>query len=141
MTQIKIKRAYETPNAEDGMRLLVDRIWPRGLIRDRALIEAWLKEVAPSHGLRRWFGHDPANWQEFRNRYFAELANCGAVAELEQMLGPVSKATLLFAAKDVEHNNAVVLREVLARRAESSSGSQARGRTTGELEPTPHDRR
>jgi uncharacterized protein YeaO (DUF488 family) len=115
MTLIKIKRAYEPPDPKDGMRVLVDRLWPRGLSRDAAKIDAWLKDVAPSDGLRRWFNHDPSRWREFRRRYREELAECAAFVELQQALEPVPKATLLFAARDVDHNNAVVLREELAR--------------------------
>jgi uncharacterized protein YeaO (DUF488 family) len=117
MTRVKIKRAYEPPDPKDGMRVLVDRLWPRGLSRDAATIDAWLKDVAPSDGLRRWFNHDPSRWGEFRRRYHEELADCDALAELQQALESVPKATLLFAARDVAHNNAVVLREELARRS------------------------
>ena len=115
MTGLNIKCAYEPPNPQDGMRILVDRLWPRGLSRDSAKIDAWLKDVAPSDGLRRWFNHDPSRWREFRRRYREELTDCAALAELQQALASVPKATLLFAAKDVAHNNAVVLREELAR--------------------------
>ncbi|HXY57157.1 MAG TPA: DUF488 family protein [Methylocystis sp.] len=116
MRQIQIKRVYEPPVPEDGRRILVDRIWPRGLSRVAARVDYWLKEVAPSDELRRWFNHDPARWREFRGRYRVELANCAALAELQRMLEPIPQATLLFAAKDVAHNNAVVLREELTRR-------------------------
>ena len=91
----------------------MDRLWPRGIARDKAQIDDWLKEIAPSDSLRRWFGHDPAKWEEFRARYEAELQNQGA---LLAKLGEEAKAgtvTLLFAAKDAEHNNAVVLKEFL----------------------------
>ena len=115
MTQIEIKRAYEPPDPNDGKRILVDRLWPRGLSRDAAKIDVWLKDVAPSDGLRRWFNHDPSRWREFRRRYREELAECAALAELRQALQTVPKATLLFAARDVAHNNAVVLWEKLAR--------------------------
>ncbi len=114
MTRITIKRAYEPPDPEDGMRVLVDRLWPRGLSRDAARIDAWPKDVAPSNELRRWFNHDPSRWDEFRRRYREELADGAALAELQQAVGSVPKATLLFAARDVAHNNAVVLRETLA---------------------------
>ena len=123
MKEIQIKRVYEGPDSGDGRRVLVDRLWPRGLRRDAAKVDSWLKEVAPSDGLRRWFNHDPAKWREFRRRYMAELTDCEAFAELEQTLESVPKATLLFAAKDVDHNNAVVLREELIRRSAALKSS------------------
>jgi uncharacterized protein YeaO (DUF488 family) len=115
MAQIEIKHAYEPPASQDGKRVLVDRLWPRGLNRDAAKIDAWIKDVAPSAELRRWFNHDPSRWREFRRRYREELAECAAFAELQQKLQSVPKVTLLFAARDVAHNNAVVLRDQLAR--------------------------
>ncbi len=111
--QVQLKRAYDPPNAGDGKRILVDRLWPRGLARADAAIDGWLKELAPSNELRRWFGHDPAKWPEFKRRYFEELAKSHALEELLAMARAQSKVTLLFAAKDVEHNNAAALREAL----------------------------
>ena len=110
-----IKRAYEEPAPEDGTRVLVDRLWPRGLARERARIDVWLKDVAPSAELRRWYGHDPERFAEFRSRYKAELARepaRTALATLRELTrrGPV---TLVFAAKDGDHSNASVLREAL----------------------------
>lgn len=110
---IRSKRVYDEPAAEDGKRILVDRLWPRGISKDAARIDEWLKEIAPSDELRKWFGHDPARWDEFRERYRRELE---AKAELlEQLRGLAKKGTvtLLFAAKDEAHNNAVVLKEML----------------------------
>ncbi len=110
---IHLKRAYEAPAPGDGQRLLVDGLWPRGLSKERLEAEAWLKALAPSTGLRKWFGHDPARWDAFRARYFAELAaNPEALAQLRGYLarGPV---TLLYGARDEEHNNAVALRDYL----------------------------
>lgn len=110
---IHLKRAYEAPEAGDGQRLLVDGLWPRGLRKETLEAEAWLKALAPSTALRQWFGHDPARWDGFRARYFAELeANPEALARLRGYLvrGPV---TLLYAARDEEHNNAVALRDYL----------------------------
>ncbi|GAB3511158.1 DUF488 domain-containing protein [Pseudoxanthomonas daejeonensis] len=110
---IHLKRAYEEPEAGDGQRLLVDGLWPRGLRKETLQAEAWLKALAPSTALRKWFGHDPARWDGFRTRYFAELeANPEALARLRGYLvrGPV---TLLYAAHDEEHNNAVALRDYL----------------------------
>ena len=115
MTRIRLKRAYDPPSPDDGVRILVDRLWPRGLARDAAKVDHWLKEVAPSAELRRWFGHDPDRWPEFRKRYRAELArNAAAVAALRELMKGARPATLLFAAKDAAHNNAVALKEFLA---------------------------
>jgi uncharacterized protein YeaO (DUF488 family) len=100
---------------ETGRRVLVDRLWPRGLRREKAQIDAWLKELAPSGELRRWFAHDPAKWAEFRKRYRAELARNPAFATLCEMARSTGTVTLLFAAKDAEHNNALVLGEMLRR--------------------------
>jgi uncharacterized protein YeaO (DUF488 family)/alkylated DNA nucleotide flippase Atl1 len=111
---IAVKRVYDPPSRTDGTRVLVDRLWPRGIAKAKARVDAWLKEVGPSTALRTWFGHDPARWTEFQRRYHRELANSGAarsVADLARR-GPI---TLLFAAKDAEHNNAVALRGYLAR--------------------------
>lgn len=112
MSEIQVKRAYDPPAASDGMRVLVDRLWPRGLKREDAKIDLWLKDVAPSADLRRWFGHDPARWPGFQERYRAELAGNAALDELRATVKHHKRVTLLFAAKDTEHNNAVVLRAV-----------------------------
>lgn len=113
---IQVKRAYDPPAPEDGYRVLVDRLWPRGLSKERAAVGEWLREAAPSTDLRRWFGHDPARWDEFRCRYAAELAAPAAreaVARL-RALAAGGKITLLYAASDKVHNNAVALAEYLA---------------------------
>jgi uncharacterized protein YeaO (DUF488 family) len=113
------KRVYEEPEPGDGVRVLVDRLWPRGLSKERARVDVWLKDVAPSRDLRVWFGHDPAKFSEFRRRYAAELAEepgRAAFAELREM-ARAQHVTLVFAAHDTEHCNAVVLRELLARPA------------------------
>lgn len=110
---IQIKRVYEAPSDTDGQRVLVDRIWPRGVSKAEADLTLWLKEVAPTTALRQWFGHDPARWAEFRKRYRAELdANPEAVATL-RALAAKGKLTLLYGAHDTEHNQAVVLAEYL----------------------------
>jgi len=112
---IHIKRVYDHPDAQDGVRILVDRLWPRGLSKENARIDQWIKDVAPSNELRSWFGHDPAKWTEFVRRYHAELAaNPAAVAALRQQLAH-GHATLLFGAKDADHNNAVALKAYLER--------------------------
>ncbi len=106
---ISIKRVYEPPSAADGRRILVDRLWPRGLSRQAASLTLWMKEIAPSEELRRWFGHDPQLWPEFQRRYAAELdANPAAVAKLRGLLGD-GPATLVYAAHDVDHSNATAL--------------------------------
>jgi len=112
---IHLKRAYEDPAPSDGQRLLVDGLWPRGVSKEDLRAEAWLRALAPSTALRKWFGHDPARWDGFRERYFAELeANPEALSQLRGYLarGPV---TLLYGARDEEHNNAVALRDYLLR--------------------------
>ncbi len=112
---VRLKRAYEPPSPDDGTRVLVDRLWPRGLRKADAAIEVWLKDVAPSHELRRWFGHDPGRWTEFRRRYKAELSrNTEALAELRS-LRRRGRLTLVYSAHDEAHNQAVVLKELLKR--------------------------
>ncbi len=113
--QIKLKRVYETPEPEDGQRVLIDRLWPRGLKREDARLDEWLREIAPSDELRRWFGHDPARWEEFQARYRRELEDAGHQAALEKLRERAQRGplTLLFAAKDTEHCNAQVLRALL----------------------------
>lgn len=113
---IQVRRVYAPPGRNDGCRVLVDRIWPRGLSREAARIDAWLKEIAPSDGLRKWFGHDPEKWTEFRRRYFAELEeNEDALAQLVGMARG-ERLTLVYGAKDEEHNNAVALKDYLEKR-------------------------
>jgi uncharacterized protein YeaO (DUF488 family) len=110
---IKIKRVYELYDSGDGNRILIDRLWPRGLTKDKAKIDLWLKDIAPSAALRKWFGHDPEKWPEFQRRYKNELdANKESVETLRTQLkaGP---ATLVYGAKDEQHNDAVVLAEYL----------------------------
>jgi uncharacterized protein YeaO (DUF488 family) len=113
---IKLKRVYAAKAVADGARLLVDRIWPRGLSKDRAALDAWLKEVAPSTELRHRFNHEPDRWEDFCKRYIVELRQ--KEEEVDQVLGFAEKGTvtLLYAARDDEHNNAVVLRDFLIKR-------------------------
>lgn len=109
-----LKRAYDPPEKADGTRILVDRVWPRGISKSTAKLDAWLKDAAPSTALRKWFGHDPKRWMEFRERYRAELKeNPEAMRELRKAIGN-GPATLVYGAKDTEHNQAVVLQELLA---------------------------
>jgi len=113
---IRIKRVYEEPSEEDGTRILVDRLWPRGLTKEKAHVDLWLKEIAPSNDLRKWFSHDPAKWSEFKTRYQAELKhNPEQMALLHQAIAKAT-ATLLYGAKDTDHNQAVALLEVLNRK-------------------------
>ena len=107
-----LKRVYEPATSADGMRILVDRLWPRGLSKDKAKVDHWLKEVAPSTELRKWFGHDPEKWAEFQKRYRAELQGNPVLAEL-RALSAQGAVTLLYAARDEAHNEAVVLQKLL----------------------------
>ena len=109
---VMLKRVYEPATSADGKRILVDRLWPRGLSKDKAKVDHWLKEVAPSTALRQWFGHDPEKWAEFQTRYRAELKSNPALDEL-RTLSAQGNVTLLYAARDQEHNEAVVLQKIL----------------------------
>lgn len=109
---VALKRAYDSPSPEDGKRVLVDRLWPRGVSKAEAHIDLWLKDVAPSTDLRKWFAHDPAKWVEFERRYRAELAKNPALEELRELVATHS-VTLVYGAKDTEHNQAVVLQRLL----------------------------
>src|SRR3954453_21579028 len=110
---IRLKRAYEPPAVTDGTRVLVDRLWPRGLTKKEAAIDRWLREIAPSTELRRWFGHDPGRWHEFQRRYAVELEHHGELMDELVRLARQGTLTLIFGARDEEHNDAVVLRELL----------------------------
>lgn len=115
--RLSIKRVYDPPSAEDGARVLVDRIWPRGVSRDEAQLTAWLKDLAPTTALRQWFGHDPARFEEFQSRYQAELEQKGEGLAKLRAFAERGKVTLLYAAKDEAHNNAVVLADYLEGKA------------------------
>jgi uncharacterized protein YeaO (DUF488 family) len=110
---IKLKRVYEKPEPADGTRILVDRLWPRGLSKAKAKLDLWLKEIAPSTELRKWFGHDPNKWRGFRQRYKSELKGHGEQIALIKSKARSGAVTLLYAARDQEHNEAVVLTELL----------------------------
>jgi uncharacterized protein YeaO (DUF488 family) len=111
---VALKRAYDPPARTDGKRILIDRLWPRGVSKAKAGIDLWLRDVAPSTELRKWFGHDPEKWPEFRKRYRAELKDSPALAELKA-LARKGRITLVYAAKDELHNDAVVLKAILDR--------------------------
>jgi uncharacterized protein YeaO (DUF488 family) len=116
---IRIKRIYDTPSEEDGYRALVDRLWPRGITKEKAGIDIWLKDAGPSDELRKWFNHEPQKWDDFKKRYFAELER------KQGILGPVMEkfeegVTLLYSAKDQKYNNAVALKEYLEKKSEAN---------------------
>lgn len=110
---IRLKRVYDPPTGKDGYRVLVDRIWPRGLTKDRAKVDLWLKDIAPSTALRRWFKHDPHKWQEFQTRYYRELEQLPDQVQHLKKLAGSKPLTLLYAAKDTAYNNAVALKSFL----------------------------
>ncbi len=114
---IRIKRAYEDPDEADGLRILVDRLWPRGISKEKAKIDLWIKDLAPSNELRSWYGHEPEKWPEFRSRYFAELD--GNPEQVNELLGHVRKGTvtLVYSSKEQRLNNARALKEYLEDRA------------------------
>ncbi len=113
MNGIQVRRVYEPPAPDDGARLLVDRLWPRGIERERLQLAGWLKEVAPSDPLREWFNHDPIKWEEFQRRYSAELEHHPQAWQPILQAARDGRVTLLFSARDVERNNAVALRAFL----------------------------
>ena len=116
MDRIQLRRVYDPPTREDGARLLVDRLWPRGVKKEKLKLTGWLKEVAPSNSLRAWFNHEPAKWEEFQRRYFAQLEkNPMAWRPLLEAVRN-GKVTLLFGARDSQHNNAVALKAFLERK-------------------------
>jgi len=113
--ELKIKRAYEKPDKEDGKRILVDRLWPRGLTKEKARIDLWLKDIAPTTELRKWFGHDPDKWKEFKKRYHQELKNNKEQVSILYEQLKKRRVTLVYGAKDEQHNEALVLKEWLNR--------------------------
>src|SRR5215813_6241720 len=110
---IKLKRAYEPPAPDDGTRILIDRLWPRGVKKADAAIDEWMKDIAPGNGLRKWFGHDPARWQEFRRRYQSEIRQHPDQFDRLCTLAQHGRITLVFSAHDEAHNDAVVLKDLL----------------------------
>lgn len=109
---VKVKRIYEPPEPSDGLRILVERLWPRGVKRDEASIDLWMREIAPSHELRKWFSHDPQKWEEFKRRYWEEIKDKKEFGELVR-LAREGNITLLFSTRSVKYNNAVALKEFI----------------------------
>jgi uncharacterized protein YeaO (DUF488 family) len=121
--QLRLKRVYDPPAKADGQRILVDRVWPRGVKKADAALDLWLKEVAPSTALRKWFNHDPEKWPEFQRRYRAELDR--NPDQLRPLVDAKGRVTLLYGARDHEHNNAVVLKAYLEKRSQKGGGNAA----------------
>jgi uncharacterized protein YeaO (DUF488 family) len=113
--KIKIKRAYEQPHKDDGLRILVDRLWPRGLTKEKASVDLWLKEIAPSTGLRKWFAHDPDKWKRFRGRYETEISHNHDLIKVLKEKAREGTITLIYGARDEKHNEALVLKQFLER--------------------------
>ena len=113
---IKVKRAYEAPDKSDGTRILVDRLWPRGLTKKKAAIDLWLKEIAPTTELRQWFGHDPDKWQRFRGRYETEIRHNTDLLQRLEHEAREGTITLIYGARDEKHTEALVLKQMLERR-------------------------
>lgn len=120
VSHLRLKRAYEPAAPEDGMRILVDRLWPRGISKEKASLYEWEKEIAPSTELRQWFGHDPERWTEFQRRYRAELRKHADILDHIRELAKKQTVTLIYGAHDEKHNDAVVLRDVLVEESKSS---------------------
>ena len=118
---VRLKRAYERPSTDDGTRILIDRLWPRGVPRKAADLDMWMKDIAPSSELRTWFGHDPARWQEFRRRYAEEVRRNAEPFSRLRALVREGRITLVYGARDEAHNHAVVLRDLLLGRAARES--------------------
>jgi uncharacterized protein YeaO (DUF488 family) len=112
---IELKRAYESASKEDCLRILVERLWPRGVSKQHAKIDLWLKDLAPSTELRKWYGHDPARWPHFRKQYWAELKDQGDLLALKKYVSEEKTVTFVYAASDEERNSAVALKEFLQR--------------------------
>ncbi|KAB0264991.1 DUF488 domain-containing protein [Microvirga brassicacearum] len=110
---VRLKRAYEPPADDDGVRILVDRLWPRGVSKEFAALDIWMKDIAPSTRLRKWFAHDPARWQEFRDRYAREVLQKPDLLDRLRFLARQGSITLVYSAHDEEHNDAVELRELI----------------------------
>ena len=139
---IRVKRVYDPPEDKDGVRILVDRLWPRGVRKGSLRLDCWLKEIAPSDELRRWFRHDPSRWEAFKRRYFQELHRMPERWQPVLEMARKGTVTLLYAAKDRVHNNAVALKEFLTARRETGTGRRFRRRIadrTGRGSDNPQD--
>ena len=112
-SNVRLKRAYEPPAADDGTRILIDRLWPRGISKERAAIDQWMKDISPSTELRKWFGHDPARWEEFRRRYAKEVRHHADLLDQLRSLARQRPITLVYSAHDEKHNDAVELRQLI----------------------------
>jgi uncharacterized protein YeaO (DUF488 family) len=123
---VKLKRAYVAPAGADGARVLIDRLWPRGVSREAAALDQWMKDIAPSDALRRWFGHDPGRWDEFRRRYADELRAHDTLVETLRVLARRGPLTLVYGARDEAHNDAVVLRDVILGKTARASARATR---------------
>ena len=133
---IKLKRAYDPASKDDGFRILVDRLWPRGVSKVDAHFDAWLKDVAPSAKLRTWFGHDPEKWTEFGRRYTAELKqDTAAVAELRDLVAANRNVTFVSGAKDVEHTHAIVLKDYIERSSRKGAPAKKAAATKATKRP------
>ena len=139
---LTIKRAYESASTQDGLRVLVDRLWPRGLTKEAARVDQWLRDLGPSDTLRKWFGHDPAKWVEFRRRYEKELAAPDKQELLRQLAAQErkGKVTLVYSAHDEQHNQAVVLRDAILKLSKRPAPA-TRGRSTVRAKPEVAQRR
>jgi uncharacterized protein YeaO (DUF488 family) len=139
MAEIRLKRVYEAPSPDDGLRVLVERLWPRGLSKGRAAVDEWMKDIAPSPELRRWFDHDPAKWEEFQKRYRAELQHQDDVVEELRQKYHAGTVTLVYAARDEQHNGALVLKAFLEdtdpERRAGDHGDRPPGRPTSVSRP------
>jgi uncharacterized protein YeaO (DUF488 family) len=118
---ILLKRVYDKPAVEDGFRVLVERLWPRGITKTEAQLDLWLREIAPSDNLRKWFAHDPAKWEEFSVRYEMELAEKGELINTLEQKSRETTITLVYAAHDVRHNSAIVLKRIIDKKLRTSS--------------------
>jgi uncharacterized protein YeaO (DUF488 family) len=132
-SHVRLKRAYEPAAPDDGVRVLVDRLWPRGLRKADAAIDRWMKDIAPSTELRRWFGHDPERWPAFHRRYSQELLQQAVAIDELRELARGGRVTLVFAAHDEAHNDAVVLRDALLQPRDSKGSAQAGVRGTAHV--------
>lgn len=122
---IRVKRVYDAPAKSDGIRLLVDHLWPRGVKKEALQVEHWIKQVSPSNELRNWFGHEPAKWKEFQRRYFAELDEQPEAWNALLELARENDITLVFSARDIEHNNAVALKAFLEKKLARKSAARS----------------